>query len=109
MEDTSLDQFVDATDEPDGEGPDETAANGTAGDEMAGDSTAEGETATDETAGDAEDSGPSAVPVAPGDVEPAVSTAAWTTDGGECGTCGSTTRRRWRENGTLVCVDCKDW
>lgn len=99
MEDTSLDQFVDATDESDGEGADEPTDE----------ETAEDDTAAEEVAGDADDRGSSVVPVAPGDVEPAVSTATWTPGGGVCKVCDSTTERRWRENGTLVCVDCKDW
>lgn len=39
----------------------------------------------------------------------AVSTSNWTRGGRACETCGTSVERRWREDGALVCVDCKAW
>ncbi|WP_256393564.1 DUF7573 domain-containing protein [Natronoarchaeum rubrum] len=33
----------------------------------------------------------------------------WSDDGVACADCGEPTRRRWRDDGTFVCADCKDW
>jgi hypothetical protein len=41
--------------------------------------------------------------------EPAVSTYDWTPDGADCADCGATVERRWRDDGELVCTDCKTW
>jgi len=46
---------------------------------------------------------------APPSVAPAVSTYAWSPEGGECADCGASVRRRWRDDGALVCADCKEW
>ncbi len=43
------------------------------------------------------------------DVEPAVSTYAWRSDATACAACGEQVERRWRDDGRLVCADCKDW
>lgn len=46
-------------------------------------------------------------------VEPAVSTYAWSPDGGTCADCGESVAKRWRaegqRDGDLVCADCKVW
>jgi len=43
------------------------------------------------------------------DVAPAVSTYAWSPEGGACDGCGASVQRRWRDDGALVCADCKKW
>lgn len=43
------------------------------------------------------------------DAAAAPPTATWRPDGGACDACGSVVQRRWRDGGTLVCVDCVDW
>lgn len=46
-------------------------------------------------------------------VEPAVSTYAWSPEGGECTDCGASAEELWRSEGQkasgLVCADCKEW
>lgn len=42
-------------------------------------------------------------------VRPAESTMDWTPDGAACASCGATVERRWRDDGRLVCLDCKQW
>lgn len=63
--------------------------------------------------GSAEDDGSAAAPgdtrVDPETVEAAASTYAWSGDGGVCGACEETVDRRWRQDGALVCPDCKEW
>ncbi|MFC7167041.1 DUF7573 domain-containing protein [Halospeciosus flavus] len=43
------------------------------------------------------------------DTEPAETTHAFDADGSECEACGATVERRWRQDGDLVCPDCKRW
>ena len=43
------------------------------------------------------------------DTEPAQSTYAWSPTGESCEACGTTVERRWRDDGILVCEDCKEW
>ena len=38
-----------------------------------------------------------------------IPTSAWTSEGAPCASCGAVVERRWRQNDTLVCRDCKDW
>ena len=45
----------------------------------------------------------------PGDDPGVVLTTAWTPDGAPCATCGETVERRWRQDGALVCAECKTW
>ncbi len=40
---------------------------------------------------------------------PATSTAAWTAAGAGCQRCGARVSRRWRDDGDLVCAECKEW
>ena len=42
-------------------------------------------------------------------VEPAVSTYAFSPDGASCAACGTVVQKRWRDDGELVCPDCKRW
>ncbi len=41
--------------------------------------------------------------------KPAQSTVAFDPDGAACEACGATVQRRWRDDGALVCGDCKEW
>ncbi len=41
--------------------------------------------------------------------EPAASTTAFAPEGAACASCGATVRRRWRDDGELVCGECKAW
>ena len=64
-----------------------------------------------ETEPEAEPS-PGSEPAADGDeatVTPAVSTYAFSPDGAPCGACGTVVEKRWRDDGDLVCPDCKQW
>lgn len=45
----------------------------------------------------------------PDSPEPDTPTASFRPDGAECHQCGEYVVRRWRFDGTLVCVACKDW
>ncbi|WP_144426058.1 DUF7573 domain-containing protein [Halanaeroarchaeum sulfurireducens] len=38
-----------------------------------------------------------------------IPTSAWTPEGAQCASCGAVVERRWRQDDTLVCPDCKDW
>lgn len=40
---------------------------------------------------------------------PAESTMSWSPDGAACESCGDVVERRWRDDGRLVCLDCKEW
>ncbi|MFC5365427.1 DUF7573 domain-containing protein [Salinirubrum litoreum] len=42
-------------------------------------------------------------------VDPAESTYAWSPSGATCASCEATVERRWRDEGDLVCADCKSW
>ncbi|MWG36643.1 DUF7573 domain-containing protein [Halomarina oriensis] len=42
-------------------------------------------------------------------VRAAESTMDWTPDGAACAACEATVERRWRDDGRLVCLDCKQW
>jgi hypothetical protein len=44
-----------------------------------------------------------------GDPDLAVSTSDYRSDGADCEACGATVERRWRDDGALVCADCKAW
>lgn len=46
---------------------------------------------------------------ADGAVEPAVPTLDWTPGGAPCAACGATVERRWRDDGRMVCGECKGW
>jgi|AntRauTorcE11898_2_1112593.scaffolds.fasta_scaffold17361_3 hypothetical protein len=42
-------------------------------------------------------------------IEPARSTGRWDPEGAVCEACGSSVARRWREEESFVCVECKSW
>lgn len=81
--DRSLDEFVPSAQESDDESGDETEAAGESSEETGVD----GQTA----------------------VDPAESTYAWSPSGATCDACGASVERRWRDEGDLVCADCKSW
>ncbi|WP_276270637.1 DUF7573 domain-containing protein [Haloarcula litorea] len=87
-EDASLDEFRDAGGDTETEGGDATASGADAAAASDGDDTP---TASD------------------GSVEPAATTYAWSPDGEACAECGTVASRRWEQDGSLVCPDCKDW
>jgi len=39
----------------------------------------------------------------------ATTTYAWSEDGASCGACGEVGKRRWQQDGSLVCPECKEW
>ncbi|MBV0924164.1 hypothetical protein KTS45_08085 [Halomicroarcula limicola] len=89
-EDTSLDQFL-------GDGDDDAEAG-----ESEAVTNAESEARTDGADGTAEaESGE--------EVAAATTTYAWSGEGAACGACGETVERRWQQDGSLVCSDCKEW
>jgi len=87
-EDASLEDFLDAGDESEGEGESSTATGGD----------------TAETESEASDSEASTDAV-----EPAVTTYAWSPEGAPCAECGEVVERRWTQDGLLVCGACKCW
>ncbi|UWG46886.1 Uncharacterized protein HSRCO_0591 [Halanaeroarchaeum sp. HSR-CO] len=68
----------------------------------------DGEGATEDAAEDGETE-VSDERVAGEDPPSLVTTSEWTPDGEECPTCGEVVERRWRQNGALVCPECKNW
>jgi formylmethanofuran dehydrogenase subunit E len=85
MEDISLDEFTDATDESE------------SGDSSNADSNSVHETE------------PENGTVAPSEVEPATVTSGWVENGKECSNCSETATRLWNDDGQFVCGSCKDW
>lgn len=90
-EDASLDQFVGGGDD---EAGDTDASDD--GDATPADEERPGEDADTET-------------TSGGDPTPATTTYAWSDEGTQCAACGEVVERRWQQDGTLVCVDCKEW
>lgn len=85
-EDRALDEFLGEDDDgsdDNGDEDDQTSVEGSVNDEP--------EDSTDEAAG------------------AAVSTTVFTPEGAACESCGASVRRRWRDDGALVCADCKAW
>lgn len=80
-EDTSIDEFA-------------TRADGT-DDEHTDDDTA------DDTDAEAE--------FDPDDLTRTVTVYGWTPRTAACATCGESVERRWRDDGAMVCRDCKEW
>lgn len=42
-------------------------------------------------------------------VEPLAETFAWSPSAASCARCGAAAEERWRDDGELVCADCKAW
>ena len=118
MRETSLDDFIGGADEDEAEEPeapdevedsksDELAIGGsTADNSVADESEADGSVIDEPDGPEVEDSESDP---APDTVEPAVSTYDWTPTGADCEACGTTVEKRWRDDGRLVCPDCKAW
>ena len=102
--DRSLDEFVSGGDESsadvDGDTGDESSA------EVDDDS---GDESATEVDGDAGDAVGSDTEESSETVTPATSTYAWSPSGTPCDACGASVERRWRDEGDLVCGDCKSW
>ena len=120
MRETSLDDFIGGADEDEAgepelrdevEGdeaePDDQTAEESTHDESDGGDPAESEAAEAESG--SEPDSESATEPDPDPVEPAVSTYDWTPTGADCEACGAAVERRWRDDGRLVCADCKAW
>jgi len=100
MENTSLDDFLDVSDQT----TEESEAT----------TTDDASTEVDDPPGDAGDTGDPAGNIADTEqdaaVEPACPpTAQWAADGATCGVCDERVTRRWRDDGRLVCAGCKNW
>jgi hypothetical protein len=102
--DRSLDEFVpdgrESDDEP-GEQDDGRASDESTVDDAGGDESGEREAG----GGVGGESGAEEADV----VAPAESTYAWAPSGATCDACGASVERRWRDEGDLVCADCKSW
>ena len=118
--DRSLDEFV--HEDPDGEAADPEAESDPtrheteAGTDANADMASKGGDGTDagrETSGAVEteqDSGGSHTADEPSlAVHPVESTMDWTPGGAACDACETSVERRWRDDGALVCPDCKRW
>lgn len=114
MEDTSLDEFLNSTDEDaDSEAEGEIEADTETGREIEADET----TAVDENvevereAEDGTDSDAEADVRAVDSAveEPALSTSRWVHGDEECPSCGTATARLWNDDGQFVCRRCKEW
>ena len=95
-EDASLDDFLGG----DEDGGDDGAVEGDDAPEAAAERDGEGEAAasrSDPAAGSGVD------------VPPATTTYAWDPEGAPCDACGAVVERRWRQDGAVVCVECKTW
>lgn len=91
-EDRSLDEFLDSGDEQETSDEASTTESGTATDTETDESVA-----PDENEEETES------------VTPATTTYAWTGDGATCTDCGEVVERRWEQDGSLVCSECKEW
>ena len=88
MRETSLDDFLDGSDDEQSEG------------------TPSGDDRPEAT----EDDEPEAsAPTAVEPVDPATAIYSWTPRGEDCADCGATVKSRWRDGGRSVCGDCKNW
>lgn len=97
-EDRSLDEFL-GVDEPSDPDTTEGAAGPDASEEFPTTDTETDEGADQSAEHDA----------AEPEVETMAETFAWSPDGGECAVCGERIEERWRDDGGLVCGDCKAW
>lgn len=100
MEDTSLEDFLDAGDESGEEEPEPSDGDSRAGKEQSREESQPSE--SDSHGGD--DSA-----VDPAEVAPAEVTALWMADGRCCTACGTEVKRLWTDGDTEVCSACKNW
>ena len=94
MDDASLDEFVGASDDSDGDASDEAAADADSDGAGVGDEETE---PAEESAADSDS------------IDPAAATYAWSRAGAVCAVCDDSVARRWRDGDELVCADCKEW
>ena len=101
MEETSLDEFLNSTDE---DADSEAEREGEADEEKEGEADEErtSEADREEIEADLKTADSAAA-------EPAISTSRWVRGGQECPSCGTATARLWNDEGTFVCRCCKDW
>ena len=97
----SLDDFAGGEDDETTDAADDAGAG-----DAAVERTAEPGPAADDT-DDADDGDDEAGPSLA--VRPAESTMDWTPGGAACAACERRVERRWRDDGRLVCIDCKRW
>jgi hypothetical protein len=100
--DRSLDEFAEARGEEEGADPDPSDDGVEPTDDGAA-PTDDGDGTTEDGDGATDDDGRSLT------VRPAESTMGWTPGGAVCAACGRSVERRWRDDGRLVCPDCKEW
>ena len=101
MEDRSLDDFLDAGEEPSDDGEDEHSESDEA-------ETADSE-AVDEELCEAETNEEGSPAVNPAAVEPAATTSRFAPGGATCEGCGERVTRFWVDDGEQVCRTCKSW
>jgi len=112
MEDTSLDEFIPDESEAspeEGETADEDRGDDQPADAVAEDGATKADDSAAETDDESTDTGEASPSTDPEVVEPATTTYSWSGDSGSCEACGDAVERRWRDDGRLVCDDCKEW
>jgi len=102
MEDRSLDDFLDAGEEPSDDSSEDDHS------ESAEAETADSE-AVDEELREAETNEEGSPAVDPAAVEPATTTSRFAPDGATCEGCGERVTRFWVNDGEQVCRTCKSW
>lgn len=101
MEDTSLDDFLDDSEDDSDSEDSESEIVDSAGSE---DTDSED---SEDVAADSEESVPEGPGVAVADPEPP--TSRWRPDGAACSACTASVTRLWHDDGQFVCASCKDW
>ncbi|WP_135305333.1 DUF7573 domain-containing protein [Haloarcula amylovorans] len=104
-EDASLDQFLGGGDDAEAGESDSSPDESDAGDDPA---VANVESPDDSASADGTEP-TDREPTDDGGVTPAVTTYAWSAEGAACSVCGEAVERRWQQNESLVCSDCKEW
>lgn len=107
MRDRSLEEFIDA-DEASGRPTSPAGTTDDCGDESGTDDRGD-ESGTDDCGDERATDDGADLSDGAADVDSTASTYAWTPGGTECVGCGCIVERRWRDDGRLVCIDCKSW
>ena len=117
MEETSLDQFLDTSEDSD----DASGESGESVDASKGEHVSEkselsknehvsGDGTENDGVGNREEPPSGEVhELASGDVDPATTTSRWRARGNTCSDCGSEPNRLWFEGANAVCRTCKEW
>lgn len=107
MDDASLDDFLDSSEDADSE-PDAEPTEAVDTEDAPKD---DGDTTTvPDAAKEASEDAESETAASDDDgVEPAVTTYQWTPSGAPCAVCGEQSTRRWQSEEGLVCPTCKEW